>query len=106
MDDSTHFTVPSLVTPATERKHVHAVYDAIATQWHHTRGKRGTLWPMATQFIRHLSKGSIVADVGCGDFRLHGMQDRMCLYCSVENTYCIICTLDYFLILILIFTKL
>ena len=67
MDDSTHSTVPSLVTPATERKHVHAVYDAIATQWHHTRGKRGTLWPMATQFIRHLSKGSVVADVGCGD---------------------------------------
>ena len=53
MDDSTHSTVPSLVTPATERKHVHAVYDAIATQWHNTRGKRGTLWPMATQFIRH-----------------------------------------------------
>jgi alkylated DNA repair dioxygenase AlkB len=28
-----------LATPETERNHVHAVYDAIATQWHHTRGK-------------------------------------------------------------------
>jgi alkylated DNA repair protein alkB family protein 8 len=56
-----------LVTPATERKHVHTVYDAIATQWHHTRGKRGVLWPGATQFLENLPKGSIVADVGCGD---------------------------------------
>lgn len=31
-------TSGALVTPATERDHVHAVYDAIATQWHHTRG--------------------------------------------------------------------
>ena len=54
-------------TPETERNHVHAVYDAIATQWHHTRGKRGVLWPGATQFLKQLPKGSIVADVGCGD---------------------------------------
>jgi SAM-dependent methyltransferase/alkylated DNA repair dioxygenase AlkB len=56
-----------LITPETESKHVHAVYDAIATQWHHTRGKRGVLWPGATQFIESLPPGSIVADVGCGD---------------------------------------
>lgn len=54
-------------TPSCERNHVHAVYDAIATQWHHTRGKRGVLWPGATQFLQMLSPGSIVADVGCGD---------------------------------------
>eukprot|EP00537_Pseudo-nitzschia_pungens_P005689 CAMPEP_0172375034 /NCGR_PEP_ID=MMETSP1060-20121228/59026_1 /TAXON_ID=37318 /ORGANISM="Pseudo-nitzschia pungens, Strain cf. cingulata" /LENGTH=963 /DNA_ID=CAMNT_0013101961 /DNA_START=93 /DNA_END=2984 /DNA_ORIENTATION=- len=57
----------ALVTPSTERDHVHAVYDAIATQWHHTRGKRGVLWPSATQFVQNLPEGSIVADVGCGD---------------------------------------
>ncbi|KAL7499587.1 hypothetical protein ACHAWT_007200 [Skeletonema menzelii] len=56
-----------LITPETESKHVHAVYDAIATQWHHTRGKRGVLWPGATQFIESLPPGSLVADVGCGD---------------------------------------
>ena len=56
-----------LVTPATESKHVHAVYDAIATQWHHTRGKRGVLWPGATRFLENLPKRSVVADVGCGD---------------------------------------
>jgi len=56
-----------LATPDTERDHVHAVYDAIATQWHHTRGKRGVLWPGATQFLQRLPSGSIVADCGCGD---------------------------------------
>jgi alkylated DNA repair dioxygenase AlkB len=56
-----------LITPSTESKHVHAVYDAIATQWHHTRGKRGVLWPGATQFLENLPRGSLVADVGCGD---------------------------------------
>jgi alkylated DNA repair dioxygenase AlkB/SAM-dependent methyltransferase len=57
----------SLATPDCERDHVHAVYDAIATQWHHTRGRRGVLWPGATQFLQLLPAGSIVADVGCGD---------------------------------------
>ncbi|KAL3803107.1 hypothetical protein ACHAW5_001971 [Stephanodiscus triporus] len=56
-----------LITPITESRHVHAVYDAIATQWHHTRGKRGVLWPGATQFLENIPKGSIVADIGCGD---------------------------------------
>lgn len=58
---------PLLATPTCERDHVHAVYDAIATQWHHTRGKRGVLWPGATQFLQRLSPGSIIADIGCGD---------------------------------------
>jgi alkylated DNA repair protein alkB family protein 8 len=57
----------SLATPPTERDHVHAVYDAIATQWHHTRGKRGVLWPGATLFLQKLPKASVVADIGCGD---------------------------------------
>ncbi len=56
-----------IATPATERQHVHAVYDAIAKQWHHTRGKRGVLWPGATSFLKALPVASIVADVGCGD---------------------------------------
>lgn len=60
-------TRSDLITPTTESKHVHAVYDAIATQWHHTRGRRGVLWPGATQFLENLPPGSIVADVGCGD---------------------------------------
>lgn len=59
--------VSALQTPPCERDHVHAVYDAIATQWHHTRGRRGVLWPGATSFLQRLLPGSIVADIGCGD---------------------------------------
>ena len=72
-DSTDHNDTPStinrsdLITPSTESKHVHAVYNAIATQWHHTRGKRGVLWPGATQFLENLPPGSVVADVGCGD---------------------------------------
>ena len=54
IDDDTDIS-----TPETERNHVHAVYDAIATQWHHTRDKRGA----ATQFLKQLPKGSILAVV-------------------------------------------
>ena len=57
----------AITTPLTEKQHVHAVYDAIAKQWHHTRGKRGVLWPGATTFLKSLPRGSVVADVGCGD---------------------------------------
>lgn len=56
-----------LVTPSCELEHVQNVYDAIAVQWHHTRGRRGVLWPGATQFLQRLPRGSLVADVGCGD---------------------------------------
>ena len=56
-----------LITPLCEKKNVHDVYDAIAQQWHHTRGKRGILWPKATEFIEALPIGSVIADVGCGD---------------------------------------
>jgi alkylated DNA repair dioxygenase AlkB/ubiquinone/menaquinone biosynthesis C-methylase UbiE len=65
VQQKTHINV--LKIPETERQHVHAVYDAVATQWHHTRGKRGVLWPGATTFVQNLPKGSIVADIGCGD---------------------------------------
>lgn len=54
-------------TPECEKQHVHAFYDAVAQQWHHTRSKRGVLWPGATKFLEALPQGSIVADVGCGD---------------------------------------
>jgi ubiquinone/menaquinone biosynthesis C-methylase UbiE len=65
--DRQEVVATALQTPETERQHVHAVYDAIATQWHHTRGKRGVLWPGATQFLQQLPRGSVVADIGCGD---------------------------------------
>ena len=34
---------------------------------HHTRGKRGILWPRATEFLASLPSCSVIADIGCGD---------------------------------------
>jgi len=53
--------------PVCETRNVKEVYDAIAQQWHHTRSKRGSLWPRACQFLDLLPPNSLVADVGCGD---------------------------------------
>lgn len=65
---TSELTIDSVLhTPACERDHVHAVYNAVAKQWHHTRGRRGVLWPGATEFLNRLAPCSLVADVGCGD---------------------------------------
>ncbi len=56
-----------LVALDTKSKHVHDVYNTIATQWHHMRGKQGILWPGVSRFLESLPKGSIVADIGYGD---------------------------------------
>jgi len=66
-DDDTEHSALAFKTPDCERDYVHAVYDAVAVQWHHTRGRRGVLWPSTVHFLQKISKGSVVADIGCGD---------------------------------------
>ena len=51
-------------SPALERSHVHDVYDAISPHFSDTRHAR---WPAAAAFMRQLTPGSLVADVGCGN---------------------------------------
>ena len=47
-----------------ERKHVQDVYDDIAEHWDRTRYKP---WPNVTKFVQSLPRGSLIADVGCGN---------------------------------------
>ncbi|GMI13725.1 hypothetical protein TrVE_jg4970 [Triparma verrucosa] len=54
-------------TPVVELEGVKEFYNKVAEQWHHTRSKRGILWPRCVEFLNNLEKYSIVADVGCGD---------------------------------------
>ena len=56
-----------------EQQHVFAVYDSIATHWHHTRGLRKVHWPIVKRFLEAMSAGSVVADVGCGDGKYFGL---------------------------------
>ncbi|CAJ1387454.1 unnamed protein product [Effrenium voratum] len=53
-----------LRTPGIEAENVHKVYDAIASHWNHTRYKA---WPKVEAFVLSLPKGSLVADLGCGN---------------------------------------
>lgn len=47
-----------------ESKHVHAVYEQIATHFSSTRYKP---WPIVDSFLTSLSPGSIGLDIGCGN---------------------------------------
>ncbi|KAI9803525.1 MAG: hypothetical protein M1825_001868 [Sarcosagium campestre] len=47
-----------------EDKHVHEVYDQIASHFSATRYKP---WPIVEQFLRDIATGSVGLDVGCGN---------------------------------------
>lgn len=47
-----------------EERHVHEVYDAIATHFSLTRHK---MWPRVSGFISALPAGSLIGDIGCGN---------------------------------------
>ena len=55
-------------TPSIELEHVRGVYNAIAPQWHGTRYKA---WPRVAKFcLMNCGKGTLVADVGCGNGKM------------------------------------
>ena len=54
----------ALQMPTIERDHVQRLYDAIAPMWHGTRYKA---WPRVQEFIDSCPRGSLIADVGCGN---------------------------------------
>ena len=55
-------------TPQVEIEHVRGVYNAIAPQWHGTRYKA---WPRVAKFcLMNCGKGTLVADVGCGNGKM------------------------------------
>ncbi len=69
--------VNPLAPQAVERAHVFAVYDSIATHWHHTRGLRKVHWPVVKSFLEARRRGSLVADVGCGDGKYFGLNKNI-----------------------------
>jgi alkylated DNA repair dioxygenase AlkB len=61
-------TEASEKTPSIELEHVRGVYNAIAPQWHGTRYKA---WPRVAKFcLMNCGKGTLVADVGCGNGKM------------------------------------
>ena len=58
---------PPSVMPEIEARHVKDVYDSIAKEWHGTRYKS---WPRVEEFVLSLPRGSLVADLGCGNGKM------------------------------------
>uniref|UniRef100_A0A8C0AN48 Uncharacterized protein n=1 Tax=Buteo japonicus TaxID=224669 RepID=A0A8C0AN48_9AVES len=65
-----------------EQECVHKVYEEIAT---HFSSTRHSPWPRIVEFLRSLPKGSIVADVGCGNGKYLGINEDLYM---VSNSYC------------------
>ncbi|XP_022670400.1 alkylated DNA repair protein alkB homolog 8-like isoform X1 [Varroa destructor] len=62
-----------------EKMHVHEVYDDIAK---HFSGTRYAQWPRVVEFLQSLPRGSLVADIGCGNgknMRVEGRSDLVFL---------------------------
>ncbi|XP_074938373.1 tRNA (carboxymethyluridine(34)-5-O)-methyltransferase ALKBH8 isoform X3 [Phalacrocorax aristotelis] len=57
-----------------EQEYVHKVYEEIAT---HFSSTRHSPWPRIVEFLRSLPKGSIVADVGCGNGKYLGINEDL-----------------------------
>lgn len=53
-----------------ERKYVYEIYEKIAPHFSSTRYKP---WPKIEAFLKGLEKGSVVADVGCGNGKYLGV---------------------------------
>lgn len=65
-----------------EQEYVHKVYEEIAT---HFSSTRHSPWPRIVEFLRSLPKGSIVADVGCGNGKYLGINEDLYM---VSSSYC------------------
>ncbi|KAF2280432.1 S-adenosyl-L-methionine-dependent methyltransferase [Westerdykella ornata] len=66
-----------------EAQHVHSVYEEIASHFSSTRYKP---WPIVERFLKEQPDGSIGADVGCGNGKYLGVNDRVFIIGSDRST--------------------
>jgi tRNA (uracil-5-)-methyltransferase TRM9 len=58
-----------------EAKHVHSIYDSIASHFSSTRYKA---WPMVRQFVESLPTGALMGDIGCGNGKNLCLRNDIC----------------------------
>ncbi|KAM4796108.1 tRNA (carboxymethyluridine(34)-5-O)-methyltransferase ALKBH8 [Rhinophrynus dorsalis] len=81
--------VNELGAAALEREYVHKVYEDIAG---HFSSTRHTPWPKVVDFLMALPKGSVVADVGCGNGKYLGVnKDLYMIGCDRSKNLVDIC---------------
>lgn len=72
-----------------EQKHVHQVYNEIAS---HFSSTRHSPWPRIVEFLKALPSGSIVADIGCGNGKYLGInKDLYMIGCDRSQNLVDIC---------------
>ncbi|MCJ1384946.1 tRNA methyltransferase, has a role in tRNA modification [Xylographa soralifera] len=64
---------------AYEARHVHDVYDRIASHFSSTRYKP---WPIVEHFLKALPDGSVGLDIGCGNGKYLGVNPRIFIVAS------------------------
>lgn len=62
-----------------EKKHVHDVYDCIATHFDETRH---TYWKMVASFLDNVAKHSVVLDIGCGNGKYQHYRNDICWFAN------------------------
>ncbi|KAI1624301.1 alkylated DNA repair protein alkB 8 [Exophiala viscosa] len=62
-----------------EEKHVHEVYEEIATHFSETRYKP---WPVVDEFLRNLPPGAVGLDIGCGNGKYLGVNKDVFIVAS------------------------
>lgn len=72
------------VRPICEEEYVRKVYDSIAKQWHGTRYKP---WPKVAKFIERQPKGSLFADIGCGNGKNWAACTELCGGYSIGSDF-------------------
>lgn len=72
-----------------EKKYVYDVYEKIAPHFSHTRYKA---WPQVEKFLMEIPKGSVVADVGCGNGKYLNLNpDLVMIGTDITNNLLKIC---------------
>ena len=66
-----------------EEKHVHQVYEQIASHFSSTRYKP---WPIVERFLHHLPHGSVGLDIGCGNGKYLVVNPNIFIVASDRST--------------------
>ncbi|KAF9138083.1 tRNA methyltransferase, has a role in tRNA modification [Linnemannia schmuckeri] len=79
---------PDMTPEEKEQQYVHSVYQAIAPHFSATRYKP---WPVVEEFLKTMPAGYVGADVGCGNGKYIGVNDKLFMVGSdrSSNLICI-----------------
>jgi ubiquinone/menaquinone biosynthesis C-methylase UbiE len=67
-----------------EKEHVYDVYEKIAPHFSNTRYKP---WPKVVEFMENIPAGSFVADIGCGNGKYLGCNEKNLFSIGTDRSF-------------------